>query len=90
MNKEQTAKRIKVMQAYVDGGKVQIRHVSAEESEWVDEPNPSWSLAFEYRIKPGPREWNIALHKSGQFYQFDPDEYYESDFKIVLVREVLD
>ncbi len=68
MNKEDTKKAIEVMQAYVDGGEVELRSVH-ETTNWhapySPDGTPSWNLEFRaYRIKPKPREWEVLLDKN--------------------------
>ena len=48
MTKEETEKRIKVMQAFVDGKDVEVLNTD----KWELVSNPSWSPATKYRIKP--------------------------------------
>lgn len=48
MTREETAERIKVMQAYVDGKQIQYY----EGLVWCDTSNPCWINDTEYRIKP--------------------------------------
>lgn len=48
MTREETKERIKVMQAYVDGKDVEVLNTD----KWELVPNPSWSPATKYRIKP--------------------------------------
>ena len=50
MTREETKKRIKVMQAFVDGKDVEV--LNTDKLELVS--NPSCSPATKYRIKPGP------------------------------------
>ena len=50
MTREETKKRIKVMQAFVDGKDVEVLNTD----KWELVSNPSWSPATKYRIKPGP------------------------------------
>ena len=50
MTREETKKRIKVMQAFVDGIDVEVLNTD----KWELVSNPSWSPATKYRIKPGP------------------------------------
>lgn len=51
MTKEETEKRIKVMQAFVDGKDVEVLNTD----KWELVSNPSWSPATKYRIKPEPK-----------------------------------
>ena len=48
MTKEETEKRIKVMQAFVDGKDVEVLNTD----KWELVLNPSWSPNTKYRIKP--------------------------------------
>lgn len=47
MTREETKKRIKVMQAFVDGKDVEVLNTD----KWELVSNPSWSPATKYRIK---------------------------------------
>ena len=50
-----TKRQIQVMQAFVDGEKIQMMrlgHINGT-SEWTDTPNPQWDWLFtDYRVKP--------------------------------------
>ena len=48
MTIEETKKLIKVMQAFADGKDVEVWNTG----KWELVPNPSWSTATKYRIKP--------------------------------------
>lgn len=48
MTREETKKRIKVMQAFVDGKDVEVLNTD----KWELVTNPSWSPGTKYRIKP--------------------------------------
>ena len=48
MTREETKKRIKVMQAFVDGKDVEVLNTD----KWELVSNPSWSPDTKYRIKP--------------------------------------
>lgn len=50
MTREETAERIKVMQAYVDGKKIQWAYNSTD--IWHDADYPHWKPNVNYRIKP--------------------------------------
>ena len=52
MNRKETAERIKVMQAFVDGKQIQYKD---GDGKWKDIKDPIWSRANEYRIKPEPK-----------------------------------
>jgi hypothetical protein len=52
-SRKETAERIKVLQAFVDGKAVEERRISLDHTEWVDNNNPEWRWdKFDYRIKP--------------------------------------
>lgn len=51
MTKEETVERIKVMQAYVDGKKIEYY----DGNIWCDTSNPGWCSNTKYRIKPEPK-----------------------------------
>lgn len=53
-----TQEKIAVMQAHVDGKKVQFKLAKA--SAWSDCTVPLWGWSeYDYRIKPEPRRWWI-------------------------------
>lgn len=49
MTREETIERIKVMQAYINGEKVQYKKNSGK---WADIEEPIWNNLIKYRIKP--------------------------------------
>ena len=52
-SRKETAERIKVLQAFVDGKAIEERRISFDHTEWVDNNNPEWRWdKFDYRIKP--------------------------------------
>ena len=52
--KEETLRRIAVMQAWCDGEKIEYSCLG--EFNWRDQPDPQWSwLAYDYRIAPKPK-----------------------------------
>lgn len=53
MTREETAERIKIMQAYVDGKRIQYAEDDTDVWHNIDEPD--WYSDYEYRIKPEPR-----------------------------------
>ena len=53
ISRKETAERIKVMQAFIDGKAIEERRISFDHTEWVDNNNPEWRWdKFDYRIKP--------------------------------------
>ena len=60
MTREETAERIKVLQAFVDGKAIEERRISFDHTEWVDNNNPEWRWdKFDYRIKPEFKDGDI-------------------------------
>ena len=56
MTREETAKCIKVMQAYANGEIIEEKRFSFDHTEWVESIDPSWQwYKFDYRIKPRPK-----------------------------------
>lgn len=54
MNRKETAKRIKIMQAFVDGKQIEFKDCMGC---WREAKNPSWdwNSGERYRIKPEPK-----------------------------------
>ena len=58
MNREETAKAVEVMQAYVDGAEIESRDRIIKADGWGQKSEPAWAWTHrEYRIKPKPREF---------------------------------
>lgn len=53
MTIEETKERIKIMQAYVDGKRIQYAEDDTDVWHNIDEPD--WYSDYEYRIKPEPK-----------------------------------
>lgn len=64
MTREETIEAIKVMQAWLDGEKVQVRSLYASSDEWHDICLLRWNFAGnQYRIKPKPLEvWHWVFN----------------------------
>ena len=63
MNKEQTAKLIEVMQAYVDGKEIESQATHVCNPEWATDKDPSWNCAFYlYRVKKEPRVFHCVQY----------------------------
>ncbi len=95
MNKEETKKAIEVMQAFVDGKKIQVKaKMDWDSMEDLVEEEPLWDWqTFQYRIKPSPRVF-YAVQKQGHRFP-DPDLYSEPPeidihSKIIKLQEVID
>jgi hypothetical protein len=81
---------IAVLEAAKAGKKIQI-NVSGK---WTDlDANPSFGAPINsYRVKPEPREWDIAVHKRNN-RPYPPDWLSHdsaNSWEIVRVREVLE
>lgn len=87
-----TQEMIAVMQAYVDGKKVQFSHINC--NIWADSPTPSWDWrACDYRIKPAPFTlWFIRKpgdEYSGPFTEKEKNEMYiHIDWRWIKLMEV--
>jgi hypothetical protein len=86
-----TKEKIEVMQAFIDGKEIQEQ--SGGNSEWRNCHEPSWDwFSREYRIKPQPREWTMAI-KDGVLMSLLPVGYpvpYNDGQEVFRVREVID
>ncbi len=85
---------LKVVQAHMDGKKIQIRKMSSHQGfrdgKWYDVENPRWDFdSCDYRVSPEPRkprEWVIlasTLDCNGR-----PMTYQDSG--VIRVREIID
>ena len=60
ISRNETAERIKVMQAFIDGKAIEERRISFDHTEWIDNNNPEWRWdKFDYRIKPEFKDGDI-------------------------------
>lgn len=69
MNKEQTAKLIEVMQAYVDGKAIEERvHPNYTPSDdWRETNFPTWNCeAYLYRVKKEPAVFHCVRYYNGE------------------------
>jgi hypothetical protein len=62
MTREETAERIKIMQAYVDGKRIQYAEDDTDVWHNIDEPD--WHSDYEYRIKPNPNTARLRMQTS--------------------------
>lgn len=53
MNKEETKRRIAVMQAYVDGKEIEF--YDADDEKWVTTESPLWNYNIRYRVRLMPK-----------------------------------
>ena len=80
-----TKDKIQIMQAWLDGKKIQYRFCTADWKDEFGEPEWDWTR-FEWRIKPEPREWNVTVFEDGHI-----NSYGDNGKSIVIkVREVLE
>lgn len=81
MNREEAKKLLPIIQAYVEGKKIQSKTLT---ENWVDVTNPDWDMARCYRIKPEPtyrpfrntEECWEEMQKHQPFGWVKKDEYY--------------
>jgi len=96
MNKAETEKAIKVMQAYADGKEIQFKRENSQKP-WKDfkpgsEPIWDWYL-FEYRVKPEPIVRWAALSRNNEvivIYRTKKEAELSSWDRIVKLMEVED
>lgn len=81
-----TKEKIEVMQAYLDGRKIQLRGKTLRFPKWEDiEKEPEWNfINNEYRIKPEPiRKWVVITSSNSimTWYDYDKKEIAERQCK---------
>ena len=68
MEEDPTEYKIRVMQAFLDGEKVQCRRLMSSKPWCPAGPCPSWAWAdYDYRIKPEPRAVYVNEYADGDF-----------------------
>lgn len=83
MTRERCKELLPIIQAFADGKVIQVR--AHMEDKWEDADNANFYERNEYRIKPEPREFWIAIDANKRVY----DEPVTSDgAEIIHVREV--
>ena len=100
MNKEQTAKLIEVMQAYVDGKAIEERvHPNYTPADnWRETNFPTWNCeAYLYRVKKEPRVFWTVIYSDKSFNSFgskEDAEYemqnYTSSEELIKVQEIIE
>jgi len=77
MNREETKKAIEVMQAYVDGEKVQVKVMHNSGWQGYGKGAPMWNWEkVDYRIKPKPREvWINSYSDRLRVDVFDTEDW---------------
>jgi hypothetical protein len=92
MTIEETKEAIKVMQAFVDGKKIEITNNSTEPNTWTDfyDDSPTWNwYVFSYRIKPEPKEFWIVGGSAYADNQLASCYARTNNLKVIHVREVV-
>lgn len=89
MTREETKKRIKVMQAFVDGKDVEVLNTD----KWELVSNPSWSPNTKYRIKPESkyRQFENAQECLEEMKKHEPFGWVKGDkcfYNIVSVSNI--
>ena len=95
MTREQAKKNLEIIKAFAEGKTVQFRN--KEFPQWTDFDDPQFdSTCGEYRIKPEPRTWWVAVDGSwiAGFFDSRPEalsyaEGYGEKCSVIQVREVL-
>ena len=91
MNKAQTEAAIKVMQAYVDGEKIESS-VNARIWSVHSAPNWNWEVC-NYRIKPKPVEFKVWYKDKDNWsiddYHVNDNYYKQAGYRLITVREVV-
>ena len=94
-----TREQMKIMQAALDGEKIEFIDINDEDDVWEDlafiEDRPfKWGL-YDYRIKQEPMEFYVNIYDDGQLAvhrakKIATDQYLRSDRerKTIKVREV--
>lgn len=88
---------IAVLQGAKDGKVVQCRRRTQSGMVWLDAVSACWDFNdYDFRLKPEPREFFIAVHQSGSRAVYDNREspslykHIEPIKELIHVREVLD
>ena len=90
MTRDEWKERLPFITAFVEGKDVQLQY---KEGAWRSENSLSFSDNIEnYRIKPTPREFQVAIKSKGLFRVVDPldvENAKHEGWEIITVREVL-
>lgn len=92
---EETAQKIAVMQAFLDGEAIEVRSTLSVNDKWYRVAVPVWNFSqFEYRIKAKPREFYLNIYPYGTICVHATVEKANSNAgsnrqECILVREVL-
>lgn len=68
--KESTAEKIAVMQAFLDGEKIERKNLIRRPHCWFRTSIPAWNWAeFDYRVEPKPQELYLVFNDCGRVIQ---------------------
>ena len=96
-----TRQMMEVMQAYLDGKKIEFANVNYNRSDngWYEVASPSWNWEqYDYRVKQEPREFSVVLDRDGKAIGVGDASAASiivvpsgkvRDAKVIKVREVL-
>jgi len=86
-----TRQIMEVMQAYLDGKKIEALALSQRHSGlWQPVVTPPWNWAcYDYRVKQEPREFCLAIDMSGKIVGVVNPAEYTKGVQVIKVREVL-
>jgi hypothetical protein len=91
-----TEDKIKVMQAHLDGAKIEVRDRNTYDP-WRLAITPVWDwYHYEYRVKPEPREFYINIYAGHTGYPYptkdaaDKDSEHNNRLECIHVREVIE
>ena len=89
MTKEETEKRIEVMQAYVDGKELQV--ICRDMKTWEDVVDPNWEWGhLDYRVKPAPkfRPFDNVVECFNEMKKHMPFGWVKDDFSFFPIEKV--
>lgn len=84
MTKDEAAKLIPIMQAYVDGKEIQVLTPHLSGKTWITANSPTFSETFEWRIKP--REVKVKVYESptsGRIFTVSEGDVTHSSWKFI-------
>ena len=94
MNRKQAKKLLPIIEAFANGEEIQFKDSAGN---WENSNNPMFYDLREYRIKPKPREFLIAvsgdccvLHSNQSLSKNDLEMAYSDESTVIKVREVTD
>ena len=93
-DKQETERRIEVMQAFVDDENIEAKNRNGSSGWYSVEGDPSWNWsACDFRVRPKPREFwvNIYPHSFATYNtKKEADAYALQRSVCIKVREVVD